>query len=121
MDLDFPYHFDMRGRTGTAAGDDHIRDLIEQVLFTSPGERVNRPAFGCGLLQLVFAPNSVELAATTQFLVQGALQQWLGDLIEVDGVAVESEDSVLRVQVSYVVRRTQARELAVFSPGGEAP
>ena len=66
--------------------DDHIRDLIEQVLFTAPGERVNRPNFGSGLLQLVFAPNSDELAAATQFLVQGALQQWLGDLIQVEGV-----------------------------------
>jgi Bacteriophage baseplate protein W len=120
MDLDFPYHFDLRGRTGTAGRDDHIRDLIEQVLFTTPGERANRPTFGCGLLQLVFAPNSVELAATTQFLVQGALQQWLGDLIQVERVEVESEDSTLRVRVSYLVRRTQAREVAEFSTGGAA-
>ena len=67
--------------------DEHIRDLIEQVLFTAPGRARQPPDFGSGLLQLVFAPNSDELAATTQFLVQGALQQWLGDLIEVEGGA----------------------------------
>src|ERR1041385_7617155 len=118
MNLDFPYQFDTRGRTATTDDDDHIRDLIEQVLFTSPGERVNRPTFGCGLNQLVFAPNSPELGAATQFLVQGALQQWLGDLIVVDSVQVESVDSTLRVTISYGVRRTQTPHTAVFSQGG---
>ena len=71
MQIDHPFHLDNRGRTAETGRDDHIRDLIEQVLFTSPGERVNRPTFGCGLTQLLFAPNSPELAAATQFLVQG--------------------------------------------------
>lgn len=118
MNVDFPYHYDGRGHTADAATDDHIRDLIEQVLFTSPGERVNRPTFGCGLMQLIFAPNSDELAAATQYLVQGALQQWLGDLIQVEDVAVENDDSELRVTVQYVVRRTQERTLAQFARGG---
>src|ERR1041385_8286916 len=117
MNLDFPYQFDTRGRTATTDDDDHIRDLIEQVLFTSPGERVNRPTFGCGLNQLVFAPNSPELAAATPLLVQGALQQWLGDLIVVDAVQVESEDATLRVAISYVVRRTQMPQTGVFTQG----
>ena len=107
--VDYPFHFDTRGRTARHADDEHIRDLIEQVLFTAPGERVNRPTFGCGLLQLVFAPNSDELAATSQFLVQGALQQWLGDLIAVESVQVESEDATLRVRFSTLIRRTQTR------------
>ena len=118
MNVDFPYNYDGRGHTADAETDDHIRDLIEQVLFTSPGERVNRPTFGCGLMQLVFAPNSDELAAATQYLVQGALQQWLGDLIQVEDVAVETDDSALRVTVQYVVRRTQERTLAQFARGG---
>lgn len=118
MDVDFPFHFDGRGRTAEAGPDDHIRQLVEQVLFTSPGERVNRPTFGCGLLQLVFAPNSEELAAATQFLVQGALQQWLGDLIEVREVAVESAGERLGVTVEYVVRRTGERVNASFVRGG---
>ena len=84
--IDFPFHFDSRGRTAATDDADHIRDLIYQVLFTAPGERVMRPGFGSGLLQFVFAPNSVVLAATTQFLVQGALQQWLGDLIVVEAL-----------------------------------
>src|SRR4029079_3341757 len=98
--------------TAQTTADEHIRDLIEQVLFTGPGERVNRPAFGSGLLQLVFMPTSDELATATQFLVQGALQQWLGDVIQVEAVAVERDDSTLRVNVQYVVRRTQERQVA---------
>jgi phage baseplate assembly protein W len=118
MNVDFPYHFDSRGRTAEADEDDHIRDMIEAVLFTAPGERVNRPTFGSGLLQLVFAPNSDELAAATQFLVQGSLQQWLGDLIEVNDVQVESEDSRLAVTVVYTVRRTQQQQTAQFARAG---
>ena len=114
MNIDFPVHFDARGRTAETTYEDHIRDLIEQVLFTAPGERVNRPTFGSGLLQLVFAPNSPELAAATQFLVQGNLQQWLGDLIEVQAVNVEAIDSTLRVQVDYVIRRTQQSQAVQF-------
>ena len=119
MNIDFPYHFDSRGRTAPPNDDDaHIRDLIEQVLFTAPGERVNRPEFGSGLLRLVFAPNSDQLAATTQYLVQGALQQYLGDLIQVDQVEVENSDSTLRVTVRYLVRRTQTQQTAEFTHGG---
>lgn len=118
MYLDYPLHFDRRGRTTETDQDAHIRDLIEQVLFTSPGERVNRPDFGSGLLQLVFAPNSDELAAATQFMVQGALQQWLGDLIDIEAVQVEHEEASLRVTVQYVVRRGQSRQVAQFARGG---
>src|SRR5438105_12961211 len=114
MNVDFPYHLDNRGRTAETDDDDHIRDLIEQVLFTTPGERVNRPTFGSGLLQLVFAPNNEQLAATTQFLVQGALQQWLGDLIQIEGVAVEQDEAMLQVLVQYTIRRTQQHQAAQF-------
>ena len=107
MDIDYPFHFDARGRTAAASDDDHIRDLIEQVLFTAPGERVNRPTFGSGLLQLVFAPNNEALAAATKASVQGALQQWLGDKILVEEVEVAREDSQLQVQVRYRIRLTQ--------------
>lgn len=117
MQIDYPLHFDSRGRTAETGEDEHIRDLIEQVLFTSPGERVNRPTFGSGLLQLVFAPNSDALAAATQLTVQGALQQWLGDLIVVEGVQVESRESTLEVTVQYSIRRTQERRVAQFGLG----
>lgn len=119
IDVAFPYHHDRRGRTGSPENADaHIRDLIEQVLFTSPGERVNRPDFGSGLMQLVFQPNSVEVAAATEFLVQSSLQQWLGELILVESVAVENDDAALRVTVQYVLRRTHTRALAQFTRGG---
>lgn len=117
MEIDYPFHIDNRGRTAFANADDHIRDMIEQVLFTMPGERVNRPDFGCGIMQLVFAPNSEELASTTQFLVQGQLQQWLGELILVEAATVENVESKLNVTVQYVVRRTQERQAAQFSRG----
>jgi uncharacterized protein len=107
VNVAFPFHVDERHRTATTGVDDHIRQLIEQLVFTSPGERVNRPTFGAGLQQLVFAPNSPELAAALQFLVQGALQQHLGDLIEVSSVEVDAIDSRLIVDVSYVARSTQ--------------
>lgn len=114
-DVEYPFRFDGRGRTAETSGDEHVRDLIEQLLFTSPGERVNRPDFGSGLLQLVFAPAGTELAAATQFLVQGTLQQWLSDRIVVDTVVVAVEEGVLRVTVTYVVRRTEERRVAEFA------
>jgi uncharacterized protein len=121
VNLDFPFTIDGRGQSATAADDEHVRDMIEQVLFTSPGERVNRPTFGSGVLQLVFVPNSEELAATVQMQVHGALQQWLGDLIEVEEVEVAAEDAILRVRVVYLVQRTQQRQMANFALVGVAP
>lgn len=119
--LDFPYHFDATGRTASTGGADHIRDLIEQVLFTTPGERPMRPDFGAGLLALVFEPNSVTLAATTQFLVQSALQQHLSHLIAVQAVGVEAIDSALQVTVRYAVLRDASVQTASFTvPGGGA-
>lgn len=115
MQIDYPYHVNSKGKTADTDDDDHIRDLIEQVLFTSPGERVNRPAFGTGLLQQVFAPNSDELAIAVKFMVQSSLQQWLGDLIQVEGVDVENLDSTLQVTVQYVVRRNQQRMISQFA------
>jgi hypothetical protein len=116
MNVAFPYRVDGRGRSAEAENDEaHIRDLIEQVLFTVPGERVNRLDFGCGLLQLVFAPNSDELAATLQVLVQGALQQWLGTLLRIDEVNATSSEATLAVQVHYTVLRTQASRTASFT------
>jgi len=108
--LDYPFRIDGRGRSATTDADDHVRDMIYQVLFTAPGERVNRPDFGCGLLQMVFEPNSEALAAATQFTVQGALQRWLGDLIRVDDVEVSADGPQLIVQVTYT-RREDGRRL----------
>ena len=115
MNVDYPFHIDERGRTAETSDEEHIRDMIEQILFTLPGERVNRPTFGSGVMQLVFAPNSDALAAAAQLSVQGALQQWLGDLIQVEDVKVSSEDSKLLVLIQYVIRRSQERRVTQFS------
>lgn len=115
MNIDYPFHIARDGRTAATDDADHLRDLIEQVLFTTPGERVNRPDFGSGLLQLVFAPNSDELTATLQFTVQASLQQWLGDRIEVDSVEVANDGSTLRVTVRYRALRSADERVATFS------
>lgn len=106
----YPYAIDQRGRTAASDEDRHIRDLIEQVLFTSPGERVNRPNFGTPILQLVFEPNSDVLATAVQTMVQAALQQQLSARIEVEKVDVASEEAKLRLTVVYSVRRTGQRD-----------
>jgi phage baseplate assembly protein W len=113
--LDYPFRIDGRGRVATTDADDHVRDMIYQVLFTAPGERVNRPDFGCGLLQMVFMPNSDALAAATQFMVQGALQRWLGDVIQVENVQVTNQDERLLVEVTYMRRDNGQRDQAQFT------
>lgn len=118
VNLRYPYQFDGCGHTAGAGEEDYIRGLIEQVLFTSPGERVMRPDFGSGVMQLVFAPNSVELAATTQFMAQAALQQYLGNLISLESVEIEAVDATLRVTVRYTIRRTEAKQVAEYVRGG---
>ena len=115
MNLKLTYQFDENGHTAEATPDDHIRDLIEQVLFTTPGERVNRPDFGSGLLQLLFQPVSSELVTTTRFLVLNALNHWLGDLVEVSDVEVTLDDARLHVAVTYTVLRTHVTQTARFT------
>ena len=114
-DVAFPLQVGALGRTATAGGERHVRDLIEQLLFTVPGERVNRPGFGTPLLQLLFLPNAEPLAQATRAAVEGALTTWLGDLIQVRGVDAVADESVLQVTVRYVLVRTQTEQVATFS------
>lgn len=115
MDIDFPLHIDSRGRTATADLDEHVRDMIEQLIFTNHGERVNRPDFGSGVMQLVFAPNSPELAATVQFTLQAALQMWLGDAIDIGELTVQADDARLVIDLSYVVKASGQSATATFT------
>ena len=115
MDIDFPLHIDHRGRTAEADLDRHVRDMIEQLIFTNHGERVNRPDFGSGALQLVFAPNSPELAATVRFTLQAALQQWLGDVVDVRELTVEANDARLEIALVYAVKSTGQDGRATFT------
>ena len=117
MNVNFPFQFDGRGRTLDPL-DDYLRQLVEQVLFTSPGERVNLPDFGSGLLQLPFAPNSIEMAAATQFTVQGALQKWLSAYIKVLSVVASVQESVLTVTVTYSPLNTEVTQVKTFVYGG---
>jgi phage baseplate assembly protein W len=114
MNIDFPLWFDAKGRTATTDDADHIREMIEELLFTSPGERVNQPDFGSGLLQLVFAPNSTELAAALQFTTQAAVVRYLGDLIDLQDLTVTAQDATLSVTVKYVIRSTQQQQVNTF-------
>ena len=120
MNVNFPYQFDGRGRTQEATLTDYMNQIVEQVLFTSPGERVNLPDFGSGLLQLPFAPNSVEMAAATQFSVQAALQKWLGSYLKVQSVVASAQDAVLTVTVTYTPLSTDVTQVQTFVYGTTA-
>jgi hypothetical protein len=120
VNVSFPYQFDGRGRTQEATLNDYINQIVEQVLFTSPGERVNLPDFGSGLLQLPFAPNSMEMAAATQFSVQAALQKWLGSYVKVQSVVASAQDAVLTVTVTYTPLSTDVTQVQTFVYGTTA-
>jgi phage baseplate assembly protein W len=116
-DLAFPFFIDAaRGATGLATGyEDHVRDLIEQVLFTNPGERVNRPDFGVGLLRAVFMPEADQAIGALTAVVQGNLQRFLGQIIAVEGVEISPSDSTLSVIVKYRILATGDRHVEQFS------
>ena len=112
--LDYPFGFDPRGRSRLTGAGDHVRDLIEQVLFTAPGERVNRPEFGTPIKDLVFEGLSGTLVATTEQMVHGALIRWLDTLISVESVKVEAVESTLSVTIVYALRGQADRRTDVF-------
>lgn len=114
MHIAFPYRFDARGHTAEADDDAHIRQMIEQLLLTRPGERVMRPDFGSGLYQAVFAPNSPELATALEFTTRAALQRYLGDVIEVRALRIVAEEERLLVSLDYLIRASGAPQSAVI-------
>ncbi len=114
INIDFPYQFDRWGRTASTSYENHIRDLIEQLLFTTPGERVNRPDYGCGILSLIFSPNGPELATALQMTIAAAIERWLGDLIDLNTLEVKSEDASLFITVQYLVQSTGEEQTATF-------
>jgi uncharacterized protein len=118
MNLAFPFSFDATGRTAENSLADHVNDMIELILFTSPGERVNLPTFGSGTAQLVFAPNSDVLAAAQQQAIQAGLQQWLVDLIRVNSVSVVAQESALTVTVVYTLVANQQQQSQQFLYAG---
>ena len=117
MNIDFPFHFDAFGRSAETNDAEHVRDMIEQLLLTRPGERVNRPEFGSGLLHAVFEPNSPELAKALEFTTRAAVQRWLGDVIEVRALDFTADDSRLQLRLIYLVRRTGELRTESFETG----
>lgn len=97
----FPYRVGGDGRTARADPDAHVREMVELVLFTDAGERINRPEFGSGARQLVFGAASPEIATAVEFLIKGALQRWLGDVLQVEALDVAADDSTLRIDIAY--------------------
>jgi len=87
----------------------HVEQLIKQVLLTSPGERINRPDFGCGVKRMVFAPNSEVAASLAQVTILEALQRWLDPVITVNSVTVRALDEVLQILVAYTLKARQER------------
>ena len=117
MNIAFPYAFDATGHTAQTDPLTHVSDMIEQILFTAPGERVNRPTFGSGTAQLVFEPNSDVLAAAQQQAIQAGLQQWLSDLIRVQSVSVTTQEAGLMVTVVYSLLQDQQQQTQRFVYG----
>lgn len=94
----------------------HVDQLIRQVLLTGPGERINRPDFGCGVRRLVFAPASDASANLLRATIVQALERWLGTLIEVEEVDVRSEEETISITVRYLLRaRGEQRFLNVVA------
>lgn len=115
MNIAYPFGITDEGLVAITGYSQHIEQLIEQILFTMPGERVNLPDFGTGITRLIFDPGNAEMISATQFLIQGALQQWLGNLIQVQAVQVFAEDSTLNVIIQYIVKQTRQLYVATFT------
>lgn len=118
IEVGFPFTIDSYGRVADPDYPLHVEQMIELVLFTVPGERVNRPEFGCGLLQLIFGPDTNAVASATDYLVQMALNRWLGDVIRVQSVEVRPVDSQLQVRIAYVILDEQVERVSVFEAPG---
>ena len=114
MYFNFPFKIDDNGRSSVTNEERHIKNLIEQILFTSPGERVNRPNFGSALNQIIFEPNSDILSISIDTLIQSSLNLWLDHLIIVESVNVENKDSTLEVTVKYMIRKNQRTNVTTF-------
>ncbi len=105
----FPFKI-IGGKVSSITGDDNIKAKIAQILFTSPGERVNLPEFGCGLMNLVFDPNNDVLAATTEFNIRKALERWMRGEIIVESVNVSSQEETILIEIIYIRKDTLERD-----------
>ncbi len=107
LQLAFPFQLDPQGRVASTDYAQHVEQLILQLLFTSPGERVNRPSFGCGLLARVFQPDDSAVASAVQVQIVAALHTWLSDVLEPRAVEVTLDDARLTIDIVYVILRDE--------------
>jgi phage baseplate assembly protein W len=115
-DYAFPFRIDpISGQAQQSPYGAHVNQMIRQLLLTSPGERADFPQFGCGLRQLLFAPNSDALQATTNLTVQRALNQWLAGQVQVVNVTVSpgpgDDSSQIVVLVEYILIETRSKQM----------
>jgi len=118
-DYAYPFRIDpASGQAAQASYPDHVDQMIRQILLTAPGERADLPEFGCGLKQLIFAPHSDALNATTQILVQKALNRWLSDQIVVQQVSVAplvaGQEEQIQIEIDYTLVETQTTQQVVI-------
>jgi uncharacterized protein len=115
-DFAFPFHIDASsGQAAQAPYQDHVGQMIRQILLTDPGERVCLPTFGAGLRRLLFAPLNAQLQASATMIITQSLTAWLGNQITVQNVTVETSastpgvaDGTIIVTISYVLLETQS-------------
>lgn len=112
--LSFPFGFTPAGSVASVDLEAHLRQRIEQVVLTAPGERVMLPEFGCGARTLVFQGNNDALAVATEFKIAKALQSTLGSQVMVNAVNVTSQEETLQVEIVYTKTRDLERERVVF-------
>src|SRR6266487_1875795 len=112
-DYAFPFRIDSTSHQAAQTPyESHVEQMIRQVLLTSPGERADLPEFGCGLRQLIFAPHSEALDATTRLIVQEALERWLAGQIIVREITVltpeeTGDEAQLAIRIEYELVETR--------------
>jgi uncharacterized protein len=119
-DYAYPFRIDPASRQAAQSSyADHVDQMIRQILLTDPGERADLPEFGCGLKQLIFAPNSQALDATVQILVQKALNRWLSNQIVVQQVLVApiepGQEQQLQIEIDYTLVETQTTQQVLIT------
>ena len=115
LNLAFPFRLNSRGRSDTAGDERHVRGMLEMLLLTNAGERVNRPGYGGGLARLLFGPVSPELAVTLQQTLRAEVIQWLDDVVNLQDLDVAFDESRIVVTISYVLRSDGDLKTSQFS------
>ena len=114
INVGFPFELDNRGYINSPDHETHIRQLMELVLFTSPGERVNRPDFGCGLLELLFADAADPESVVSAYEIEGQLSRWLGEYVDIESLDLVPIDSMLQIRITYRLKQDDQLRVAVF-------